>query len=345
MSRFIYALIHCVFVLIFAMLKVSIHKNLKGNAMKKLLVLVLTFFCMPAFVPPPKAPMGTLAGLPADLRQEIQRHIITQPGGALNVDALAKDILRLAAINKAWRSTVNNLNNILIILKSLPPSAAVYLVEKLAQLPIIQENMLKILQTLPRSSAKQLGQVLANTASMKRKDVKDWLDSIQLVNGQELFNALNNEIPDTALITRLLSNPNIDVNHKNTTPIMDQGLGLTPLMIASVWGHSDIVRQLIAAGADVNAKIHNVSALFAATGDGRSEVVALLIAAGVDPFPRFKMISDDPAITELNGKSALDYAHKQAHFYKSPERARKYEEIIKLLENAEKVHKEKTARK
>jgi hypothetical protein len=314
--------------------------------MKKLLVLLITVFCMPAFVPPPKAPINTLAGLPADLRQEIQRHITAQPGDVLNVDALAKDILRLAAINKAWRSTVNNLNNMLIILKALPPSAAVYLVEKLAQLPVIQENMLKILQTLPRSSAKQLGQVLAKTPGMQRKEVKDWIESIQLINGQELFDAVDNENPDNVLITRLLSNANIDVNHRNTIPIGDLGLGLTALMIASIWGHTEIVRQLIAAGADLNAKIQNVGALFFAAGDGRLEIVKLLLAAGADPLTQLKVHADPGIIIELNGKAALEYARKKARSHaKIPDQARRYEEIIKLLENAEKVHKEKTTRK
>jgi uncharacterized protein len=60
--------------------------------------------------------------------------------------------------------------------------------------------------------------------------------------------------------------------------------GGTPLMAASQSGHAEVVRALLAAGADVNAKKdYGLTALMLASVKNHSDVVRLLLAAGADP--------------------------------------------------------------
>ncbi len=69
----------------------------------------------------------------------------------------------------------------------------------------------------------------------------------------------------------------INVNELNTH-------GHQPLMMAAHQGHGDIVKTLIAANADVNAKhqFSGNSALFGAVHQGHREIVKLLIEAKAD---------------------------------------------------------------
>jgi len=56
---------------------------------------------------------------------------------------------------------------------------------------------------------------------------------------------------------------------------------LTPLILASMMGHTEVVRTLIAAGADVNARGDGgYSALMDALSAGREEIAKLLTQAG-----------------------------------------------------------------
>ena len=366
--------------------------------MKKILLLLCTTICLPAFVPPPKAPQGRalptfgqvisqaeeqqqkmreekelqlkmqkeaeelkkirnlqpgqgLEALPTELRRIIL-NISAQFGGILNIDALAKSIFSLAGTNRTLRAQINNLPNMLAILNSLPKSAAIYLVEKLAKLPVIQENMLAILQTLPRSRAVYLSHVLRNNPGMQQNEVQEWLKTIKLERGQKLLEAVEDENPDISTIARMLKNPNIIVDWRDRT-------GNAALTSASTKGNTEIVKLLIDAGANVNETNNFGYPYFAtAIGSGQLEIVKLYISAGANVnirdnkrqtplmFATFedtpnlaiiKLLLDSGAdvnVTNVYRQTALDYARRRGHLA-----------VVKLLEDAEKVQKEKADRK
>lgn len=62
---------------------------------------------------------------------------------------------------------------------------------------------------------------------------------------------------------------------------LGRGSGWTPLYSSSGWGHVDVVKTLIAHGADVNAvSLHGNTALHAAATEGNVEIVTLLLDHG-----------------------------------------------------------------
>ena len=79
--------------------------------------------------------------------------------------------------------------------------------------------------------------------------------------------------------------------------------GQTALMLASLYGHLDVVRKLVSVGAklDCTAKYH-LSALMLATLNGRTQIAEILIEAGADTTIRG---SGAPGFA---GKTALDLA-------------------------------------
>jgi ankyrin repeat protein len=234
-----------------------------------------------------------LESLPAELRREILR-IISSRDGVLNVDALAKNILNLSHTNKALRAQINNLQNMLTLLNSLPRPAAIYLVEKLAQLPVIQENMLEILSSLPLSGAKYLEKILANTPGMKRNEVKEWRETVRLVNGPVLFDAVKQE--DVHIVAHLLENPSIDVNWRDDS-------GMTALMTATFHGYTEIVRLLLAAGANVNIKVNDWTPLLEASRRGRLDIIKLLVAAGANLDAKNHLGDNALTIAVANGQT------------------------------------------
>ena len=154
---------------------------------------------------------------------------------------------------------------------------------------------------------------------------------------------------DFAEVKRLIAdgaNPNTWL--KSGAQILS-GVGIdraTPLMYASDRGHTEIVKVLLAADADVNAANYNGdTALILASVEERAEVVKMLIAAGADldakqirgstalHFVIFnnnaeivKMLLDAGANTKIafNGVALLIIAKKLGHA-----------EIVRLLEEAE----------
>lgn len=329
--------------------------------MKRILLLICTAFSIPAFVPPPKPSkskalptfgqvisqkeaqqqrmhLATLAGLPDELKQEILR-INAESNGKLNIDELAKGILRLAGTSRALRVEINNVQNILTIINSLPKGAAIYFVEKLGQMPVIQENMLAVLQAVPRFGAVYLAHVLAKTPGMQNKEVQDWLKSIKLEDGSELYDAVNVQNPDLQRIEKLLQNPNIDVNWK------DQ-YGDTALRNASSRGHLEIVRLLLAAGANVNVKDKILrTALIRASDHGFTEIVQILLDAGADVNTRDHAACTALIWASISGRTEIvrlliaagadvnvqDDSGMTALMHAS---ARGYSEIVKLLLDA-----------
>lgn len=323
-------------------------KSEEENEMKRLLLL-FTVLSLPAFVPPPKPSKDKklptfeqmikegeerrqkmpqlLEKLPAELRREILR--IMSQSEVLNIPALAQGITTLAATNKALHEAINNPQNMLIILKSLP-----------------------------KAGAKLLASGLRNMPGIKSKEVQDWLEGIKLEHGAWLYNSLVRG--RLGIVAEILENPNLNVNWKDEQSgltilmqtvlhryeLMIQHLlaaganvnakdkeGWTPLMFAANKGYPEIAKILITAGADVNAKDKDGNtALMRASSSGSTETVRLLLAAGAD-------------VNEKNdaGVTALMRARAEARDY--TQRANKYNAVIKLLEEAEKAQKEKAARK
>jgi hypothetical protein len=72
--------------------------------------------------------------------------------------------------------------------------------------------------------------------------------------------------------------------------------GSTPLMTASVFGHSDVALALIEAGADLNVQnLDGSTALHSAAVFCHADIVAALLEAGADP-----------AVRNASGATALD---------------------------------------
>lgn len=80
------------------------------------------------------------------------------------------------------------------------------------------------------------------------------------------------------------SAPSAQQNITQTMSVIERDeQGNTPLMVAAAYGQTEKVRQLIAAGAWVNARgrIGNTALIYAAQ-EGHTEIVRLLVAAGAD---------------------------------------------------------------
>lgn len=86
----------------------------------------------------------------------------------------------------------------------------------------------------------------------------------------------------------------------NADPNMANKEGVTPLMAASLLGHSEIIDLLLLKSANVNARtlIGGLTALFFSACEGTPEIIQKLIKAGADRSLR------------INGKTALEYANK-----------------------------------
>ena len=93
-------------------------------------------------------------------------------------------------------------------------------------------------------------------------------------------------------------------------------------------GNTEAVRELLAAGAEVNAVVAFGTALTTAAEHGHEQVVHTLLAAGADPAIR---VPDDPERKRaLAGKSALEIA-----------RLKKHPRVVALLEGAAKPQQPK----
>ena len=78
--------------------------------------------------------------------------------------------------------------------------------------------------------------------------------------------------------------------------------GLTSLHVSSQSGHLDVVRELLARGANVNAAANTgLTPLFQASFCGRVEVVRALLAAGAD---KRRMHNNGTTVASLAGNYA-----------------------------------------
>lgn len=304
--------------------------KLKGDRMlKRILLLSLAVITIRAAqMTSQKTAMASLEGLPAELKQLVLLNIGVGPDKILNIPGLAQGLTTLAATSKSLHAAVNNPQNMLTILKSLPKAGAVASAEGLRNMP-----------------------------GIKSKEVDAWLKSIKeaLEDEPKLIEAIRHypdpesaaRLPQT--VSQLLSNPNINVNSKDDegytalfyakTPeivrlLINAGAnvnakapdGFTPLMKASYFGRIEIVKILLAAGADINLKDKSdfeETALMIAIKRGNIRVVKLLLAADADLN-----------IKNTKGATVFDYAKGGGQF-----------EILQLLKAAEKAQKEKASRK
>jgi len=85
--------------------------------------------------------------------------------------------------------------------------------------------------------------------------------------------------------------------------------GITALMLMAILGQADAVRDLLAAGADVNAanNADGGTALIFAVYGGSTEIVSELIAAGAD------LDAKDAGTGNGDGRTALSYAEEKSH--------------------------------
>jgi len=203
---------------------------------------------------PPRLPISSQSAfesLPAEIKRTLLL-INAQSGPVLNISALAHAIIDLSATGPRMRKMVNNPQNMLALLKSLPTDAA----------------------------AVSLAYKLKTMSSIQSEEVQNWLKAIKLENGQELFNAVKAE--DSENVAKFLKKRNINVNE-----LFDDGLfkGYTALMWAAEEAFPEITLRILAAGADPNiAGPKGRTALNMAVRNHHNvEIIKLLLAAGANP--------------------------------------------------------------
>lgn len=206
----------------------------------------------------PKKTVFPMENLPAELRQLILQANANSEQ-VLNIPALAQGIVALSGTSPKLRASINLPQNMLAVLKSLPIAGAIYLAEKLGEMPGIQNEA-----------------------------VQTWLKNIKLENGHALFEAVNANNPEN--VASILENPNIDINYIDEHFIQNHGRD-TALKSATFHGNAEIVRRLLNAGANVNIiknknwssmLFEELTALMIAANYGKADVIKLLIAAGAN---------------------------------------------------------------
>ena len=132
-------------------------------------------------------------------------------------------------------------------------------------------------------------------AGRRPRRLRDWLPSVVvLVIAAGCWPSGGDPaVSETTLAQALLFRENGNVK--------DQWFGYTPLILAALHGEAAQVRELLAAGAEVNWRMDwGYTALIVASGQGQAAIVRDLLAAGADPHRR----TDE-------GRSALDYARAE----------------------------------
>jgi uncharacterized protein len=175
----------------------------------------------------------------------------------------------------------------------------------------------RLLVAARNADAAALQRELANGAA---------IDSRNRLGETTLVIVLKKDRPDLAVIAL---DAGADVNLAAVN-------GITPLMAAAYGGYDDIVKRLLAKGANPAAVDRlGKNAIVYAAGEGRTGVVAALLAAGVDPNAAYTndltalmwaagsgktetvkallAAGADPARKDNRGKTAADMAREQGH--------------------------------
>lgn len=243
---------------------------------------------------------ASLQGLPPGLHGIILALTIASPKYS-NIKKLAENIVSVAETDKALRASLNDPNTVITIFNALPYTAnaitlAEFLNKKPGTLPVMKKP--QITSWIKEAKNKlQSGRELWSAALLNKQDVV-----VTLLNNR-LLNLNVTTFGKTPLmeassggntpIVRLLINAGADINAKDNTTT-------STLMWAAIGEHADIVKLLIAEGVEVNAKAGDgMTALIYASSHRNSEIVKDLIAAGADitAQTKFGQTARDTAIT------------------------------------------------
>jgi ankyrin repeat protein len=159
----------------------------------------------------------------------------------------------------------------------------------------------------------------------------------ELANGAAIDS--RNRLGETALVI-LLKKDRVDLAMVALDAGADVNLaavnGITPLMAAAYGGHNDMVKRLLANGANpAPADRLGKTAMVYAAGEGRTDVVLTLLAAGVNPnaisandltalmwaagagkddtVKALLAAGANPSLRDNRGKTATDIAREQGH--------------------------------
>ncbi len=257
--------------------------------------------------------------LPPDLKTHLFSYLFT---GSLQ--GMSRGLYNLATLDKEHHKLVNDPQRIIALLESLPRVCnAISLVEKLRSKKI----------SLP---------------GMQNSLVEEWFwntDKIRLTKGTELVcTALENNKEKCAA---LLREKNVDLHFNDRSTA-------SPLSTAARGGHIEIMRLLLAAGADPDMKSfikNNKAVLMEAADVGSPDVIRLLLANGASinqensfgktalAFAIEKRRTEAVKILlaagarsgsgEYSGNWAIDYAKRY-----------EYHEIVALLEQEKEKRKD-----
>jgi hypothetical protein len=261
---------------------------------------------------------ASLQGLPSGLHGIIL-NLTTASHKYSDIKKLAQNIVSLAETDRALRASLNDPHTIITIFNALPYTAnaitlAEFLNKKPGTLPVMKKPQITS-WTKEAKNKLQFGRELMSAALLNKQDIVVALLNNRLLN-LNVTTFGKTPLMDAisggyAPIVRLLINAGADINAKDNSTT-------STLMWAVISGRTDIVKLLIAEGVEVNAKANDgKTALIYASSHRNSEIVKDLIAAGADitAQTKFGQTARDTAITydKAANVKILDDAARTLH--------------------------------